>query len=117
MSELSGTLDGVGLPAIVRFLTGLRKTGRLSVLHEAWRGELYFESGELRNAVLGSRRGLPALDAMVQSLPGGSFTFDAAADPPAISDIDLSADALEQHLDELMARQTEAPPLPALEAV
>ena len=117
MSELSGTLDGVGLPAIVRFLTGLRKTGRLNVLHEAWHGELYFESGELRNAILGTRRGLPALDAMVQSVGDGSFTFEADADRPAIGDINLSTDALERHLDDLLEHRTEAPRLPALESV
>ena len=77
MSELSGTLEGVGLPAIVRFLTGLKKTGCLRVVHEGWHGEIFFESGEVKSATLGSRRGLPALDALVQALPGASFEFDS----------------------------------------
>ena len=37
MAELSGTLDGVGLPAIVRFLIGLKKTGSLRLTQLDWR--------------------------------------------------------------------------------
>ena len=49
MTELSGTLDGVGLPAIVRFLSGLHKTGCLRIVHGEWRGEVFF------NDVAGSK--------------------------------------------------------------
>jgi hypothetical protein len=40
MTELSGTLEGVGLPAIIRFLTGLNKTGCLRIVHDDWQGEI-----------------------------------------------------------------------------
>ena len=63
MSELSGTLEGVGLPAIVRFLTGLNKTGCLGITHSDLSGEIFFEAGQVTGASLGSRRGLAALDA------------------------------------------------------
>ena len=47
MTELSGTLEGVGLPAIVRFLAGLSKTGCLHIAHADWRGEIFFDAGQV----------------------------------------------------------------------
>ena len=79
MTDFSGTLEGVGLPAIVRFLAGLQKTGCLRITHQDWRGEVYFDAGQVVGAALGSRQGLSALDALVQALPGGSFVFDTDA--------------------------------------
>src|ERR1700694_6249268 len=89
MTELSGTLEGVGLPAIVRFLSGLQKTGCLRIEQNAWRGEIFFDLGHVTGASLGSHQGLSALDALVQALPGGSFTFDAAAREPGAANISL----------------------------
>ncbi|MCA1646428.1 MAG: DUF4388 domain-containing protein [Chloroflexi bacterium] len=40
MTQLSGTLEGVGLSALVRFLGGLNKTGCLRIVNEDWRGEI-----------------------------------------------------------------------------
>src|SRR5207237_2675224 len=99
MTELSGTLEGVGLPAIVRFLAGLRKTGALRISHEDWRGEVFFDSGEVVGAALGSRHGLSALDALMQALPGGAFVFDSDARLDGARDIELSREALQAHLD------------------
>jgi Domain of unknown function (DUF4388) len=104
MTELSGTLEGVGLPAIVRFLTGLKKTGCLRLVHQDWQGEIVFEAGQLTGASLGSRHGLSALDALVEVLPGGSFTFDTSAQGSGVPSIELSPEALRTHLDELVAR-------------
>ena len=73
MTDFSGTLEGVGLPAILRFLTGLKKTGCLRVTHGDWHGEIFFEDGRVIGASLGSRVGLAALDALVQALPTGAF--------------------------------------------
>jgi hypothetical protein len=108
MTELSGTLDGVGLPAIVRFLTGLRKTGCLRIVHNEWRGEIFFDQGQVTGATLASRHGLTALDALVQALPGGDFTFDGAVSGTASREasISLSSDALQGHLDDLASSAT-----------
>ena len=54
MTELSGTLDGVGLPAIVRFLMGLKKTGSLRLDQEDWHGTTIASEVRLRN---GKRKG------------------------------------------------------------
>ena len=50
MTELSGTFDGVGLPAIVRFLSGLNKTGCLRIVHHDWQGEIQFDAGKVIGA-------------------------------------------------------------------
>jgi hypothetical protein len=118
MTDLSGTLEGVGLPAVVRFLSGLHKTGCLRITHEDWNGEVFFLDGRVVSAGLGSRRGLSALDALVQALPGGTFTFASDAEAPANTNIDLSQEALQAHLDELVARTNSGTPsLPSLDAV
>src|SRR5712692_1560124 len=120
MTELSGTLDGVGLPAIVRFLTGLRKTGCLHIVHNDWRGEIFFDQGQVSGASLASRHGLTALDALVQALPGGDFTFDGASSGTASREasISLSSDALQAHLDDLASSAANGTPrLPSFDWV
>src|SRR3981081_3669426 len=101
MCDVSGTLGGVGLPAIVRFLSGLKKTGCLRIVHEDWRGEIFIELGCVTGASLGYRHGLSALDALVQSLPSGRFTFEVDSRAVGESTISLSAEALLAHLDDL----------------
>src|SRR5215204_4307485 len=118
MTELSGTLEGVGLPAVVRFLSGLRKSGCMRITHQDWNGEVFFLDGRVVSAGLGARHGLPALDALVQALPGGTFTFDSSVQPPTDGDIGLSQDELQAHLDDLVARtERGAPTLPSLNAI
>ena len=118
MSELSGTLDGVGLAAILRFLTGLNKTGCLGVAHGDWRGEVFFEGGRVIGASLGSCTGLPALDALVQALPTGTFEFDPSWRPDTGSTIQMSREDLALRLDELeSAGARSRPRLPSIDLV
>jgi hypothetical protein len=118
MTELSGTLEGMGLPAIVRFVAGLRKTGCLRITHHDWSGELVFESGQLVSATLGSRKGMSALDALVQALPGASFVFDDTAQLSGEANLHLGQEELQAHLDELAERSAHGgPTLPSLDAV
>ena len=107
MTELSGTLDGIGLPAIVRFLVGLKKTGCLHLTLQDWHGELYFDASRLTDASFGSRTGLAALDAMVSVLPGAEFAFDSQSPVREQVTIELSPEALDTHLDVLSARIAE----------
>ena len=106
MTELSGMLGGVGLPAIVRFLSGLQKTGRLHLSQDVWSGEVHFLAGEVTGATLGSRTGLTALDGMVEMFPEAAFEFDSGAPGDSASErtIQLSRDELQQHLDATAAR-------------
>jgi uncharacterized protein DUF4388 len=118
MTELSGTLDGVGLPAIVRFLAGLKKTGCLRVSHGDWQGEVYFDAGRVTGARLGSRSGLSALDALVQALPSGNFAFAAAERAAGGPTIHMAPQVFDAHLDELASRSSTAvPKLPPVDAV
>src|SRR5687767_12688273 len=114
MTELSGTLEGVGLPAIVRFLTGLKKTGCLRLTQGDWHGEIFFDAGQVTSASFGSRHGLAALDALVQALPSAHFAFDSEAHAAIDAPIALSAEAFQTHLDELDARPST---LPAADAI
>src|SRR5438105_385752 len=104
MTELSGTLDGVGLPAIVRFLGGLKKSGSLRLSQQEWRAEIFFDAGEVIEASFGSRNGIAALDAAIETLPRASFEFDPQARPIGDPSIRLSREALQMHLNELTAR-------------
>jgi len=97
--ELTGTLDGIGLPAIVRLLGELRETGVLRITSGTWRGELAFASGQLVSAQFGQDRGLDALDACVVMLAQGDFTFVEGEVTPE-PHLDVSADVLRQHLDQ-----------------
>lgn len=118
MTELSGTLDGVGLPAVVRFLSGLQKSGSLHLEQDGWRGELAFNAGTLVHASFGSRTGLPALDGLVEALPRATFVFDSHDAVSAQSNIDLDRDAVLSHLDDVAARGARGQScLPAADAI
>lgn len=118
MTELSGTLEGVGLPAIVRFLSGLDKTGCLRIVHRDWRGDVFFVRGRVVHAALGSKHGLAAIDALVQALPGGTFTFESGARAPAEQNVELEQAALQTHLDDLAASTASGrAALPSLDAI
>ena len=117
MTELSGTLEGVGLPAIVRFLCALNKTGCLRIAQGEWHGELFFDAGQVTGACLGSRTGLPALEALVQLLPNGQFAFEVVSHADVEPNISLSPEALQAYLEDLAASKQDRPGLPALDAV
>ncbi|HEX8967295.1 MAG TPA: DUF4388 domain-containing protein, partial [Chloroflexota bacterium] len=118
MTELSGTLDGVGLPAIVRFLIGLDRTGCLRVSQHDWQGQIYFQAGRVIGASLGSRTGLPALDALTESLPAATFVFDSQPPTMPVPNIRIGRDALLAHLDDLATRVASGErTLPTVDAV
>ncbi|MGI9146401.1 MAG: DUF4388 domain-containing protein [Chloroflexota bacterium] len=118
MTELSGTLEGMGLSAIVRFLAGLKKTGCLRVADDDWHGEIVFEAGEVTGASFGSRDGLAALDALLQALPRADFIFETNPRTSAPPSIGLSFEALQTHLEKLGARiDSGTPSLPSADAV
>ena len=120
MTELNGALRGLGLPAIVRFLASLRRTGWLRVVRDDWHGELYLEGGRVMAASWGTCQGLPAIEAIVQALPEGQFTFTTStAGPPADErTVELSPEDLQARLDDLATQAAPgAPRLPAPLAV
>src|SRR5207248_1118972 len=103
MTELSGILEGVGLPAIARFLYGLKKTGCLHLVEYEWHGEVFFEEGKITTARLGSRTGMSAVEAILETLPAARFSLDSQSPTPADSRIELSQDEILKRLDEVAA--------------
>ena len=104
MTELSGILERVGLPAITRFLSGLGKTGCLELTDRDWQGQIFIQNGRVTAARLGSRTGVDALEAIVEVFPSAEFAFDSNArvtDEPAIR---LSHDELLQRMDAVASR-------------
>ena len=117
MTELSGTLDGIGLAPLVGFLTDLSKTGRLAVSDGPTNGTVYLESGRVVGAVFGAERGVAALDAIGLALGSGRFGFvDDTGEPDR--NLALEPAELKRHLDQLTReRATLAAAVPSLTAV
>jgi hypothetical protein len=98
MANLSGSLDGFGLAAILRVLGRGNKSGRLHISQESlddpeWSAELLLECGQVVAAFYGAARGLgampsralcglAALDAVVLALPNAAFFFVEGTPPP-----------------------------------
>src|SRR5918911_4265065 len=118
MTELSGTLDGIGLAPLVGFLTGLGKSGRLTIADGPMAGEVFLEGGQVVGAAFDAERGLPALDAIGLALGGGRFGFAEQDTSLVEHNVSLSAAELSQHLDELQREAAAlAAAIPSLAAV
>ncbi len=84
MAELSGSLEDIGLTALVRFLADVGSTGLLTLERERAAGNLTFRDGRIIAASFGSARGLDAVEAMAVALPDGWFVYtdgEVAGDP------------------------------------
>jgi hypothetical protein len=98
--ELSGSLRGIGLPQLIRFLSGLQASGCLRITCDQWAGDLCFADGEVVSASFGKERGRAAIVAIVLALPRGRFTFgDAAA--PEDRNVQIAPDDLQDYIDQL----------------
>ena len=117
MINLAGTLEGIGLAALVRFLVSLNPSGRLLVADDVWGGEVGFDEGRVVTAAFGAERGLGALEAIALALPNGEFRFTGGAAPEA-RDVELPPEELERYLTSLAEEQTAmAKVLPSLASV
>src|SRR5712692_10831136 len=119
MVELKGSLDSVGLPAIVQLIGELRHSGRLDLIKPYSRGSLGFDRGRLVAASLGNERGMNALFACLHVFPEGEFVFSENA-PAGERTLDLGPNDLGALLTRLASPEpvmepmhVEAPP-PAL---
>lgn len=114
MSGLSGSLEAVGLRAIVGFLAGLGKSGTLRLAHDRWWGEVIIDRGEVVGAAFGAEQGLAALDAIALAFPVGTFNFVDAPPgsvPVAERNVDLPAPALLARLEETLGGRGASPAL------
>ncbi|MDQ3811559.1 MAG: DUF4388 domain-containing protein, partial [Chloroflexota bacterium] len=116
MTELSGTLEGIGLLPLLTFLSGLRATGRLAIADRELSGALYFVDGRVVGADFGQDTGQVALDAIGLALGGGRFNFTDDGGERA-RNLDLDPAELQLHLEQLAAeRQRLMAGLPSLDA-
>ena len=106
MVNIWGSLEGIGLPALVRFVGDLGLSGVLRATLGPWAGEVAFDRGRAVAAVFGGEHGRAALETIGLVLRGGEFTFASAPlpGPPAGEPLDLTAGALAAHLEGLLSR-------------
>jgi Domain of unknown function (DUF4388) len=118
MTELSGTLEGIGLAPLVSFLTGLGKSGRLTIADGPMAGEVFLDGGQVIGAAFDAERGLAALDAIGLALGGGRFGFAEQETHVVEHNVSLSTAELRQHLDDLQREAAVlAAAIPSLSAV
>jgi len=104
MTELSGTLDGIGLFALLNFLAGLKSRGRLAITDHELSGTLYFTDGRVVGASFGDDTGEVALDAIGLALGQGRFSFaDEGAEQP--TNLNMDGPALQKHLEHLQTER------------
>jgi hypothetical protein len=97
MTELSGTLDGIGLFPLLNFLGSLKAFGRLTITDADLSGSLHLNDGRVVGATFGIDQGEVALDAIGLALGSGHFEFvDDATD--RTENLELSSSELQQHL-------------------
>ena len=95
MTRLYGTLPRLELAALVRFLSGLSKSGDLHVTWDEWTAHLSMDRGGLIAAVVEDNEvGSAALEFMALCLRAGEFQFSEGA-PSLASNLDPSADPVQ----------------------
>jgi hypothetical protein len=114
MSELSGSIEWIGIPALLQFLLGLRTGGRLRVTRGRWLGEMAFAPGRLVSASFGAWQGHVALEAIVLAFPTGTFSFSADEPVPNGNNLTLEGGDLLARVEALAARRIWLPDLASL---
>jgi Domain of unknown function (DUF4388) len=110
MAELSGSLEDVGLAALIRFLGQVGSTGVLTVARDRAAGDLAFVDGRPVAATFGSARGADAVEAMAVALADGWFAY-TDGDVPTEANVSLSSEDLEERLDGIARIRAGRPPL------
>jgi len=117
MTQLSGSLAGIGLSALLRFLSDVRASGHLVVVDGDLQGVLSLEGGRLASAAFERERGLDALEAVALALGGGHFELHPAAEP-LVADLTLNQPQVDTRLGHLLEEQARlGASVPSLRAV
>jgi hypothetical protein len=104
---LSGSLSSLNLPAILRFLSGLHKSGELAVSYQRWQGAVALHHGALVGACLGSESGAAAFEGMAIGLPEGKFVFRENAPRPTAGAWSVEAAEVAGYLSRLEAERAQ----------
>lgn len=100
MAELSGSLEGIGLVALVRFLTNIVRSGRLRIRDGELIGDLDLDNGSLVGASFEQERGMPALEAIALALGNARFEFRDLTEPVE-RNLRLSPEQVTERLEQL----------------
>src|SRR5579859_648315 len=82
MSELSGSLASFDISTLLRFLSGVGKTGDVLLSRNQWIGEVSLERGRIIGATVHGDEGPDALEFIAVALQGGTFEFSEG--PPTL---------------------------------
>jgi hypothetical protein len=110
-NALSGSLSSLNLPAILRFLSGLQKSGELSVSYQRWQGSASLQRGALVGASLNAESGAAAFEGMAIGLPEGKFVFREDAPTATAGAWSVEADEVAGYLSRLEAERAQLPRL------
>src|SRR5262249_43426126 len=117
MTQLYISTADRDLVLIVRLLGGLQLTGQLHIVQDPWAGDVSFDQGRIVAARFAAEQGLPALGAMLLSLPDGRCTFQTGV-PAGQTKLEVGQKALEAEVQQPAPRQVElARVVPSLAAV
>jgi DHA1 family tetracycline resistance protein-like MFS transporter len=119
LPSLQGSLATLGLLPLLRFLSGLNKSGWLELTRDGWTGRVCLDSGRLVFASFGRERGLAALDAILLVLSDAYFSFrEGLSESNHVGELEIEIDELAWRPPEVPARQRGlAAAIPAAEAV
>lgn len=91
VDEITGTLDGSGLPDVVGIFASPGKSGFLRIAQGRSYAELALGRRRIVDAVFDEERGLAAIDALLLALHGGRFEFVPTTVPP-LGDLNMSVE-------------------------
>lgn len=80
-SALSGNLQEMSIGEVFQTITLTKKSGKLTVISGARRGEVYFQEGNVIHALVDRRKGEEAVYRLL-TWKDGQFTFGAGTPPP-----------------------------------
>src|ERR1051326_2219277 len=106
MTELRGSLDGLGLDRVLQIMAEIQASGRLCIADATFSGEIVLQSGRVVGARFGPERGLEAVSSIVLALSEAIFEV-MPIEAPAELNVSLPPDDLRAHIQRLMLERDE----------
>src|SRR5579864_2168302 len=112
MPELNGSLASFDIATVLRFLSGVGKTGDVLLARDQWIGEVSLERGRIIGASVHDDEGPDALEFMAIALRDGTFEFSEgpATLRPSLASVPDPIAALEQFAQRASRWPYELPP-------
>src|ERR1051326_7141888 len=106
MTELRGSLAGLGLDRVLQIMADIQASGRLFIADPIFSGEVVLQSGRVVGARFGPERGLDAVSSIVLALSEATFEV-MPVEAPAELNITLSPEELRAHIQRLSVERDE----------